>query len=94
MIRSGLIQDAQIINLKADNPTWIVFGYPVSKGSWGAFVILDKETNSVEVYDTNKWMHNCISFNRKTGELHYIVVRYAQGSYNLQYSIVYVTSFK
>ncbi len=58
-----------------------MFGYPREKGSWGAFVILDSETFSVEVYDTNKWMHHCLTYKKSSGTLQYIVVGTGKSSF-------------
>ncbi len=70
-----LYKDMHVLTLSPVNPAWMWFGYPSGSDSRRAF-LLSKKDGTTDIYDADKWMHACVTYDKTSENLTYVLVCY------------------
>ncbi len=68
-----MYRDMHVFSLVASNPSWMWFGYPKGKGARRVFLV-SKMDGSTDIYDADKWMHACVTYDKAAGNFTYVLV--------------------
>jgi len=65
----------QLTDLSARYPmSFFAWGFPRKRGSYKSFFLHDVENGNWEIWATNRWIHLCLAYEKKTGFLKIIKV--------------------